>query len=61
MTRALKPAASPADRQCLADRVLAEALVAARELDLTEAGELLVSFLEASTGQGRRGPLPPQR
>jgi UDP-N-acetylglucosamine acyltransferase len=43
------------------DRVLAEALVAARDLDLTEAGELLVSFLEASTGQGRRGPLPPQR
>jgi UDP-N-acetylglucosamine acyltransferase len=43
------------------DRVLAEALAEARQLQLTEAGELLVSFLEASTGQGRRGPLPPQR
>ena len=43
------------------DRVLADALVAARGLELTEAGELLVGFLEASTGPGRRGPLPPQR
>lgn len=43
------------------DRVLADALRQARSLELTEAGELLVSFLEASTGQGRRGPLPPQR
>ncbi|MEB3185415.1 MAG: acyl-ACP--UDP-N-acetylglucosamine O-acyltransferase [Cyanobacteriota bacterium] len=43
------------------DRVLAEALLAARELELTEAGEQLVGFLEASTGPGRRGPLPPQR
>ncbi|MFM7548065.1 MAG: acyl-ACP--UDP-N-acetylglucosamine O-acyltransferase [Cyanobacteriota bacterium] len=43
------------------DRVLAEALIAARDLPLTEAGELLVGFLEASTGTGRRGPLPPQR
>lgn len=43
------------------DRVLAEALTAARELPLTEAGKLLVGFLEASTGPGRRGPLPPQR
>ena len=43
------------------DRVLAEALTAARELPLTEAGNLLVGFLEASTGPGRRGPLPPQR
>ena len=43
------------------DRVLAEALIAARSLSLTEAGELLVGFLEASTGPGRRGPLPPQR
>jgi UDP-N-acetylglucosamine acyltransferase len=43
------------------DRVLADALVAARGLELTEAGELLVGFLEASIGPGRRGPLPPQR
>lgn len=43
------------------DRVMASALAAARELDLLEAGEQLVAFLEASTGPGRRGPLPAQR
>jgi UDP-N-acetylglucosamine acyltransferase len=43
------------------DRVLADALTTARGFELLEAGELLVSFLEASTGPGRRGPLPPQR
>jgi len=42
-------------------RVLADALAVARAQPLTEAGERLVSFLEASTGPGRRGPLPPQR
>ena len=41
--------------------VLADALVAARQLELLEAGEQLVSFLEASSSSGRRGPLPPQR
>ena len=40
---------------------MASALAAARELELLEAGEQLVAFLEASTGPGRRGPLPAQR
>jgi UDP-N-acetylglucosamine acyltransferase len=43
------------------DRVLSDALKMARALDLLEAGEQLVSFLESSIGPGRRGPLPPQR
>ena len=43
------------------DRVMASALAAARELELLEAGEQLVAFLEASTGPGRRGPTPAQR
>ena len=43
------------------ERVLADALRAARALALTGAGEELVGFLEVSSGPGRRGPLPPQR
>jgi len=41
--------------------VLADALVQARVLDLLPAAETLVSFLEASSGPGRRGPLPASR
>ncbi|MFY8150051.1 MAG: acyl-[acyl-carrier-protein]--UDP-N-acetylglucosamine O-acyltransferase, partial [Prochlorococcaceae cyanobacterium] len=43
------------------DRVLAEALSAARELPLHPPAEELCGFLEASIGPGRRGPLPAQR
>ena len=42
-------------------RVLADALVAARTLELLPAAQTLVDFLEASTGGGRRGPLPASR
>ena len=42
-------------------RVLADALVAARTLELLPAAQTLVGFLEASTGGGRRGPLPASR
>ena len=43
------------------DRVLAEALKAARQLSLLGAPRELCDFLEASIGPGRRGPLPAQR
>jgi len=43
------------------DLVLAEGLRRARGSELLEAGEQLCSFLEASIGPERRGPLPPQR
>jgi UDP-N-acetylglucosamine acyltransferase len=43
------------------DAVLAEALKAVRQYTLHPPAETLVSFLEASTGPGRRGPLPAQR
>lgn len=43
------------------ERLLSDALTMARALDLLEAGEELVSFLESSIGPGRRGPLPAQR
>ncbi|QEY33176.1 acyl-ACP--UDP-N-acetylglucosamine O-acyltransferase [Synechococcus sp. RSCCF101] len=41
------------------DRVLADALREARELDLLPPAAHLCEFLEASIGPGRRGPLPP--
>lgn len=41
--------------------VLADALVLARQLELLPAAETLVSFLEASSAAGRRGPLPASR
>jgi UDP-N-acetylglucosamine acyltransferase len=41
--------------------VLAEALLQARQQTLLPLAEELCSFLEASTGPGRRGPLPAQR
>ncbi|MFZ9228829.1 MAG: acyl-ACP--UDP-N-acetylglucosamine O-acyltransferase [Prochlorococcaceae cyanobacterium] len=43
------------------DRVLAEALAAVRAQPLMAAAETLVSFLEASSGPGRRGPMPANR
>ena len=43
------------------DAVLADALKAVRQYALYPPAETLVSFLEASTGSGRRGPLPAQR
>jgi UDP-N-acetylglucosamine acyltransferase len=43
------------------DLVLAEALLQARQQSLLPLAEELCSFLEASTGPGRRGPLPAQR
>ena len=43
------------------DRVLADALSQARTQELLAAAETLVSFLEASTSAGRRGPLPASR
>jgi UDP-N-acetylglucosamine acyltransferase len=43
------------------DLVLAEALLQARQQTLLPLAEELCSFLEASTGPGRRGPLPAQR
>ena len=43
------------------DLVLAEGLRQARCMPLLEAGDHLCSFLEASIGPRRRGPLPPQR
>jgi UDP-N-acetylglucosamine acyltransferase len=43
------------------DRVLAEALVEARQQPLLPAAAELCDFLEASVGPGRRGPLPPPR
>ncbi|MCP9816538.1 acyl-ACP--UDP-N-acetylglucosamine O-acyltransferase [Synechococcus sp. GreenBA-s] len=43
------------------DAVLAEALQLVRSWDLYPPAETLVSFLEASIGPGRRGPLPAQR
>ncbi|MEB3307977.1 MAG: acyl-ACP--UDP-N-acetylglucosamine O-acyltransferase [Cyanobacteriota bacterium] len=43
------------------DRVLSEALRMTQSLELLEAGQQLVTFLELSIGPGRRGPLPPQR
>jgi UDP-N-acetylglucosamine acyltransferase len=41
--------------------VLADALAQARQQPLRPAAETLVRFLEASTGPGRRGPLPGSR
>ncbi|MFM7695336.1 MAG: acyl-[acyl-carrier-protein]--UDP-N-acetylglucosamine O-acyltransferase, partial [Vulcanococcus sp.] len=43
------------------DAVLAEALRAVRQRELLPPAETLVSFLEASIGPGRRGPLPAGR
>ena len=43
------------------DLVLASALRQARERPLLAAADELCSFLEASVGPGRRGPLPAQR
>jgi UDP-N-acetylglucosamine acyltransferase len=43
------------------DLVLAAALREARRLPLLPASDELCSFLEASVGPGRRGPLPAQR
>jgi UDP-N-acetylglucosamine acyltransferase len=43
------------------DRVLAEALREARQQTLLPAADELCSFLEASAGPGRRGPLPASR
>ena len=43
------------------DAVLADALKLVRQQQLYPPAETLVSFLEASTGPGRRGPLPPGR
>jgi UDP-N-acetylglucosamine acyltransferase len=43
------------------DRVLADALRQARGLALLPAAAELCSFLEASIGPGRRGPIPAQR
>ena len=43
------------------DAVLAEALQTVRAQQLLPAAETLVSFLEASIGPGRRGPLPAGR
>jgi UDP-N-acetylglucosamine acyltransferase len=43
------------------DAVLAEALQAVRQQELLAPAETLVSFLEASIGPGRRGPLPAGR
>ena len=43
------------------DRVLAEALREVRSQELLPAAEELCSFLEASIGPGRRGPLPALR
>jgi UDP-N-acetylglucosamine acyltransferase len=43
------------------DGVLAEALKAVRQQTLLPPAETLVSFLEASIGPGRRGPLPAGR
>ena len=43
------------------DLVLSEALSRARQRRLLPAAEELCSFLEASVGPGRRGPLPAQR
>ena len=43
------------------DAVLAEALKVARQQELLPPAEILVSFLEASIGPGRRGPLPAGR
>ncbi|MFM2158851.1 MAG: acyl-ACP--UDP-N-acetylglucosamine O-acyltransferase [Cyanobacteriota bacterium] len=43
------------------DAVLAEALKAVRQQQLHQPAETLVSFLEASIGPGRRGPLPAGR
>ncbi|MEB3182835.1 MAG: acyl-ACP--UDP-N-acetylglucosamine O-acyltransferase [Cyanobacteriota bacterium] len=43
------------------DRVLAEALREARQQSLLPASSELCSFLEASVGPGRRGPLPSSR
>jgi UDP-N-acetylglucosamine acyltransferase len=43
------------------DLVLAEALAEARRQDLLPASDELCSFLEASVGPGRRGPLPAHR
>ena len=41
--------------------VLAEAIKGVREQSLFPPAETLVSFLEASIGPGRRGPLPAGR
>jgi UDP-N-acetylglucosamine acyltransferase len=43
------------------DRVLADALREARQRNLLPAADELCSFLEASVGPGRRGPLPALR
>jgi len=43
------------------DLLLAEALQQAREQSLLPLAEELCCFMEASTGPGRRGPLPAQR
>jgi len=43
------------------DAVLADALAEARQQTLLPPAETLVSFLEASIGPGRRGPLPAGR
>jgi len=43
------------------DSVLAEALLRVRQQQLLPPAETLVSFLEASTAPGRRGPLPAGR
>jgi UDP-N-acetylglucosamine acyltransferase len=43
------------------DAVLAESLKVVRQLELLPPAETLVSFLEASIGPGRRGPLPAGR
>jgi UDP-N-acetylglucosamine acyltransferase len=43
------------------EEVLAQALARIRAEPLLPAAEELCSFLEASIGPGRRGPLPPQR
>ncbi|WP_413441056.1 acyl-ACP--UDP-N-acetylglucosamine O-acyltransferase [Synechococcus sp. MIT S1220] len=40
------------------DQVIAEGLREARRLELLPAAEHLCSFLEASIGRGRRGPMP---
>ena len=43
------------------DAVLADALQRVRQQTLYPPAETLVSFLEASIGPGRRGPLPAGR